>query len=188
MRRVISHAAPFVPWMRAGASRLRQWGSWREVQIQANGRAAWRAETIQANGRAAWRAETMQVVCDLPSQRLRRTSSGENQGKSSSTRRRTSGGKSIAIQMHNNLVMPMRRCTLITSDSRARSCDIGQSRADRSSVRGAQASAFELSWCVIKSSGRATSTCCSTSRISTTINQHGKVVFDRRRTSSTPRF
>ena len=52
MRRVISHAAPFVPWMRAGASRLRQWGSWREVQIQ-------------ANGRAAWRAETMQIVCDF---------------------------------------------------------------------------------------------------------------------------
>jgi hypothetical protein len=52
MRRVISHAAPFVPWMRAGASRLRQWGSWREVQIQ-------------ANGRAAWRAETMRIVCDF---------------------------------------------------------------------------------------------------------------------------
>ena len=52
MRRVISHAAPFVPWMRASASRFRQWGSWREVQIQ-------------ANGRAAWRAETMQIVCDF---------------------------------------------------------------------------------------------------------------------------
>jgi hypothetical protein len=38
--------------MRAGASRLRQWGSWREVQIQ-------------ANGRAAWRAETMQIECDF---------------------------------------------------------------------------------------------------------------------------
>ena len=52
MRRVVSHAAPFVPWMRAGASRLRQWGSWREVRIQ-------------ANGRAAWHAETMQVACDF---------------------------------------------------------------------------------------------------------------------------
>jgi hypothetical protein len=52
MRRVISHAAPFVPWMRAGGSRLRQWGSWREVPIQ-------------ANGRAAWRAETMKIVCDF---------------------------------------------------------------------------------------------------------------------------
>ncbi len=52
MRRVVSHAAPFVPRMRAGVSRLRQWGFWREVQIQ-------------ANGRAAWRAETMQIVCDF---------------------------------------------------------------------------------------------------------------------------
>jgi hypothetical protein len=39
--------------MRAGASRFRQWGSWREVQIQANGHAA------------AWRAETMHIVCDF---------------------------------------------------------------------------------------------------------------------------